>query len=140
MTPLQLELTRLIGKKELTFWCKIYLPETKRYNRKWKEWYWYIHVMTSDKTMSACLCNWNYIPDFYYEERNTKIIGHPATLSDLHRYVNDKHLQWKQLDDVMYIIPDKGATIMIMYNSWKDLLDQDESTLEQIISLIRNYA
>mgnify|MGYP007091125153 FL=1 len=94
MTPLQLELTKLIGNGRTKF-----EPDGG----------WYDCVEVLDE----------------------------ASLSDFHRVVNDKHLQWKQLEDVIYIIPDEWASIMIMYNSSKDLLDQDEETLKQMVSLIK---
>lgn len=99
MTPLQLELTRLIGKKET------YIEESP--------WSW----------------------QQYKREREI-----PATLSELHRWMNEKiglgtwHMDalgifyttdWRW--DMVYKIP---------YDSSKDLLNQDEETLKQIISII----
>lgn len=141
MNDLQLELTRLIGEKELTFWCLILIPKSNIYARKNKEWYWYIHFMTSETTMNACLNNWNYIPSFYFKERNVEIIWHPATLSDLHRFINSKQLifDWTQNSEAIILKDENGlCEKRIPYDSSKDLLDQSTTTLEALISLIKS--
>ena len=63
-----------------------------------------------------------------------KVIGHPATLSDLHRWLNDNSYTWEQRHfDIKVFYP---VNVLINYDSMDDLLDQSESTLGAIINLI----
>lgn len=198
MTPLQIELTKLIWKKELTFGCKVIITrsvyklsdEQKEYlaDKHWKcilsdeleengEWHLYIFneddlVISDNSTYEWACISWLDIfkqvrvqsewhteqtisiirnrtvyeswkpnvrfDDYWYSfQEVSSVLGHPATISDFHVWMNEKHLQWKQLEDVIYIVPDEWASIMIMYNSSKDFLDQDEETLKQIVSLVK---
>ena len=98
MTPLQLELTRLIGKKELMFGCTDTLEVGYFHNP---------------------------------EKQIMKIIGHPATLSDFHRWVINNNLILTHQDSRIY-----AGDTRILYDSSKDLLDQEEETLKQIVELI----
>jgi len=148
MTDLQLELTRLIGRKELTFGCIVYIPETKIYSRRLKEWFWRVHFANAlTEYMWVCLDNKNYIPWFNAKKRNVEIIGHPATLSDLHKWMNDSTfnwfqsnrkltLQWSQKKWSWFI----DLETSIVYDSSIGLLDQSESTLQAIINLIKEHA
>ena len=131
MNELQIELTKLIGKKELTFWCFIQSVRLSRIISKDYDTEW--------------LNTWRYRMIDYWENSYTgvvkeeEIIGHPATLSDLHRFINSKQLifDWVQ-NSVTIIIKDENwlCEKRIKYDSDKDLLEQEDITLEAIISLI----
>lgn len=140
MTPLQLQLTQLIGKKELSLGCKI-IYQDKEYvyiNETWymtdlHQWchsiFWICEEWHSnDDPLDVKRINTGY----KYE-----IIGHPATLSDFHRLLTVKWSYWAQTE---YLISDFSSPkkFSIKYDSSKDLLDQDEETLKQIIDLIEN--
>lgn len=130
MTPLQIEITRLIGKKELTFGCLFYDDKSKdesSINRVW------------NGDLDSRKQTYSY---WWWEEWETvsivEIIGHPATLSDFHRWMNEKELCWRQEElQFTLIIDGEIKYTIIQYKSYKDLLDQDESVLKQIISLIK---
>ena len=129
MTPLQLELTRLIGKKELTFGCKVIAE-------------WTIRTMVWDADYKNYLTSNGSIEYNYYVYANEdtefsidEIIGHPATLSDFHRWIMKTH-DFAQSGTYIEIM--SGSEIIeIKYDSSKNFLDQDEETLKQIISLIK---
>lgn len=88
MNNLQLELTRLIGKKKRLY-----------------EW----------------------------EGDDSEMTISPATLSDFHRWMNEKVKWWEQCS--LYISHD-DTRLYIPYDSSKDLLEQSDDTLKQIIELI----
>lgn len=141
MTPLQLELTKLIGKKELTFGCLIDC-----------QWFWPYITIHWDLSVSDSVSVLKPSIMWYDKTRvnigREQIIGHPATLSDFHRWMNEKYKYWfehRATDNesgieirVKYApTMDCSHIVWIPYNSSKDLLDQEVSTLEQIISLIK---
>ena len=77
------------------------------------------------------------------KHKYTKYISNsPATLSDLHRWIDSQKWvhYWNQNRKTITI--DSGVeekdTVYIPYYSSKDLLDQSDETLKQIIDLIRN--
>ena len=139
MTPLQLELTKLIGKKELSFGCYLNV-------KMWKSW---IETMFFKTVIVDSDFSWNqrryktrhplyevyeeYVP-FAIEKQELEIIGHPATLSDLHRWMNSKNIRFCQ--EGKNILYSWGKNFQ--YDSSKDLLDQKEETLKQIIDFIKN--
>ena len=136
MTPLQLELTRLIGKKELTFWCLIEWSGNSSVNKRYLQKIDSQYLMgygDSEKDMHQ--------EAFWISElslRDCEIIGHPATLSDLHSWILKTH-DFAQSGTYIEIM--SGSEILeIKYDSSKDLLDQEEETLKQIISLIKSNA
>lgn len=62
------------------------------------------------------------------------------TLSDFHRYANDKHLAWEQSSACIYSYVDSiddRYFSPILYDSSRDFLDQEESTLEAIVELVK---
>jgi len=126
MNDLQLELTKLLGRKELSFGC-------------WIKIYWELDVIVS---------MWSRLDTNTYGDLSRdnieEIIGHHATLSDLFRI-------WNKLEMIIQIwdISNNEQVLIIAYFEWlkrkivkikylssKDLLDQDEETLKQIIELI----
>ena len=78
------------------------------------------------------------------DDNEIEIIGHPATLSDFHRFLNEWMTFPKTNDKRWFHTPeyiaitytDKNRNQYIPYDNYKDLLDQDEETLKQIISII----
>ncbi len=136
MTDLQLELTKLIGKKDLSFGCLI------RTNVDW-----IIEVIhRNDIFNSLCVIqedNWIFISYIINKNQCVEIIWHPATLSDLHRFLNWLSFDWSQNRDGIYFeewsISTK-APKSISYDQSKDLLEQSEETLQQIIELIKKYS
>ena len=137
LTELQLELTRLIGKKELTFWCLIEWSGNSSVNKRYLQKIDSQYLMgygDSEKDM--------YQEAFWISElflRDCEIIGHPATLSDFHRWMNEKNSEWKidVWEQRQYWIWIFGIW-SIEYDSSKDLLEQDIEALKQIINLICN--
>lgn len=100
MNEQQLTLTRLLGKKKITFGCIILvdngkgkeLPEivVERRMRTNNPGHHFnfseIEILFTDRGNEIII-------DFIHEDQ---IIGHPATLSDLHRWINEKTIQWQQ--------------------------------------------
>lgn len=139
MNTLQIELTRLIGKKELTFGCFINHKVDDDFDGDWhlarvtevedKHFFFYPRTPYGDT-------------DWSDDESEYEIIGHPATLTDLHRWMNEKKVNWDQdKRAINTTIPFTDTdwteiTFYLPYDSNKDLLDQETSTLEKVISLI----
>lgn len=150
MTPLQLELTRLIGKKELSFGCLVTVQSTDlRHRYVWydeeyevdteEEFYYvckYDGILYSDRngceTLWKMWANWN-------DWKIIEIIWHPATLADFHRWMNENVFYWSQWYESFSYDKNWISYDNIPYDSSKELLDQSEETLQQIISLIKTY-
>ena len=129
MNDIQIELTKLLGRKELTFGCKV-ISE------------WVIRTMVWDADYKNYLTSNGSIQHNYYVYANEdtefsidEIIGHPATLTDLHKWMNKKWISWGMGDE--FWCSTKDGFIEFTYNSSEDLLDQEEETLKQIIELVK---
>lgn len=153
MTDLQSEITKLIGSKELSFGCYVWVKD-KDY--EWKplarvvikkivwttSWSGYDAV---DDCISVYIdfwwmfYGWKFKPMVSFSKNKMEIIGHPATLSDLHRFLENENtfhrfeqnicsIRMIRMDDCFNVIP---------YDASKDLLDQSEETLKQIIDFIK---
>lgn len=141
MNELQLQITKLIGKKELKCGCLveerwIIAKYVSQYANTCSRW---IAVWTILTTVDEL---WEFHDFFDY-----KIIWYPATLSDLHRCImwvkdtcwNNK-LHFKQTrESIEVMIVWKLKRTIIIYDSSLDLLDQSEETLKTIIDLITSY-
>ena len=132
LTDLQLELTQLIGSKELSFGCIIQEPNwwyTSKFVREIDnedEEEFFVHDDIGNK--------FRFIYQRWFD---WTIIGHPATLSDFHRWMNENNEPFQHAKDAIRLRFDNWYTV-IPYDSSKDLLDQDTETLKQIINLICN--
>lgn len=124
MSPLQTELTKLIGKKELSFGCIL---------KKWD-------IVTEFISLTCNLVMTMY-GSWLRDIRECEIIGHPATLSDFHRFLNSskklRNFHQSEMDIEIFEKYEEYPILTISYNSSKDLLDQEEETLKQIIDLIK---
>lgn len=148
MNPLQLEITKLIGKKELSLGCWLFIQNPDWYAQFIEEsdvWNWFT-IMSASDWYSILNDKKDNIKDWY-------IIWHPATLTDFHRWMNEKYKYWfKQIHtgkenyivlhkrDSSTIFMDGSHCVVIPYDSSKELLEQSSETLTQIISLIKSYA
>lgn len=135
MTPLQLELTRLIWKKEWSAWLIV------------KDNYWIILTLVWERQFDWDDDVYFYAPEHKeishwfnneeYTRKKWEIIGHPATLTDFHRWMNEKGVFFKQEDwNIRYYHNIEEIWIPMFYDSSKDLLEQSEETLTQIRDLI----
>ena len=134
MTPLQLELTRLIGKKEWSAWLIV------------KDNYWIILTLVWEKQFDWDDDVYFYAPEHKeishwfnneeYTRKKWEIISHPATLSDFHRWMNENVFYWSQWYESFSYDKNWISYDNIPYDSSKELLDQSEETLQQIIELI----
>ena len=126
MTPLQLELTRLIGDKTLSFGCLVKLPKK-----------WICFFVCREE-----LSNWTFPSRIFFDGKKTfqtsiteeiEILWHPVTETNFKKWMNEKGIDWKQNQDYIaawvYVIP---------YSSNLPLLEQSEETLTQILNLITN--
>jgi hypothetical protein len=92
-----------------------------------------------------------YSATFFYEsivnDANFEIIWHPPTITDLHKWLNDKlDGDWQQNANILYIGMQNWGwgeinwTTEILYNSSLSLLDQPEETKLALIELITNHS
>lgn len=126
MNSLQLELTKLIWKKELSFGCYTKVPN-EGYAR-------IIYVNPND----SIAVEWS---GSEFDVWEYEFIGHPATLSDLHRFMNEKGIVLWQWCDYIYSVfeyDEEWYFPQIKYDSSKYLLEQSDETLKQIIDLIKS--
>ena len=137
MNELQLELTRLLWKKELSFGCLVKIDKNIHklcfYIYRDREW---ITKLSYENNDSLSNDHWRLITEIV---NNNTIIWHPATLSDFHRWLEENKIRWDMWYTLWFIgISLKNKVILIDWNSSKDLLDQDSEVLKQIIELIKN--
>lgn len=144
MTDLQLELTKLIGSKELSFGCYIIVhgDTTRLDDNNFSISYdgkSYYHKETWDyETFDSG----NRIHEWYVEQHIeiTEIIGHPATLSDLHKFTITSNYSFEQDDEIINLWKwekDCYSSIDFYYDLSKNLLEQSEETLQKIIAFIK---
>lgn len=141
MNALQIELIRLLWRKELTFWCYILRGKNDC-----------IYRLFSDDEISG----YNLIEDLswdsegYYfwdiesfDKDEDEILGHKPELSDFHMWMNEKSPYGKAFDQdsdyiKFYYFDIRRIELLIKYDASKYLLNQDEETLKQIIALIKS--
>lgn len=147
MNQQQLTLTRLLGKKELSFGCIVNIQHKAKTSIATFLW----KVTDEDSCMGAEIITvyeysteqpwfeWSY--EFREDSTNTKIseiIWHPATLSDLCKWLSWKNKCWNistyWINNCVLLWTDNA----ISYDFTKDLLDQSPETLAQIIEIITN--
>ncbi len=129
MTPTQLELTRLLGSKELTLGCMFKQSYTEGFETViYKVVGWNFHSVTE-----------RWIAHFPHVSQITEIIGHPATLTDFHRWLVDKCLIFEQRA-LSFVVKDVEMNLLleVSYLSSKPLLDQEEATLSAILNLVKS--
>lgn len=148
MNNLQLELTSLIGKKKLTLWAIV----TVELEDETVEWVFIKNIADSDDTGSWYVSFFRGITiqnsndefeDLECFESDVEIIGHPATLSDFHKWMNDMDLNWSQEPEglsanIVFNESWDGSFDEIEYDTSLELLDQEEEILKQIIALIKS--
>ena len=163
MNQQQLLLTQLLGSKELTFGCFVRLQWVYADNHYRYNFYGTVEVPTKDEdelqivrlvkqyphsgsTPEKSTSHWtvqfpgsNSIQNWdTHSIETSEIIWHPATLSDLHRWMN-LHGEFQQNYTVITFTQSAGWDTEIKYDSSKDLLDQSTETLTQIIELNVNF-
>ena len=106
MNEIQIELTRLIGKKER---------------------------MLRDDFYDNTWCPSSLIA----EESDYELKEIPATLSDFHRWMNEKWIEWEQRID-WFEISESNWVHFQKYDSNKKLLEQSEECLKQIVALVKS--
>lgn len=131
MTPLQLELIRLLWSKDLTFWCRI------------ARWTLNAIIVGIDLDMNMVSVSVNSRYHNWWKIDDIEIIWHPATLSDLHRWMNKNGnliiwSQWNSGISYNYWNNSNSPDISIKYDSSKDLLDQEPDTLKQLAEFIKS--
>lgn len=125
MKNLQLEITTLIGRKNLDFGCyvkTIYSPEPERV----------IDVMSNNR---ICV-EWGWTE---YDSTEYEVIGYEADIYDLQRWLNKNIKQptvWFQTSESICIEPEMESIISIPYDSNQSLMNQSKKTLMEIINLI----
>jgi len=149
MNEQQLELTRLIGKKELSFWCYVV-------NKEMPSFYYklitkvYFPWDTNENRWWVVNTNNNSVIEQTIPEEQFEIVWHTAHLPDFHKWMNEKikkvsdwHFsQWP--DEIRFCLAWRDEIkvfefdITIPYDSSKDLLDQSTETLDKIIELIKS--
>ena len=143
MNTLQLELTKLLGKKELSFGCVVFDNPPYNEHNWYNNWYWQIFDIYSDhygdwgnKDGSFLIArNWQEAIERNFAD--IEIIWHPATLSDFHRWMNEKWIKFIQYPkEILFDTDEDEFDSSLVYDSSKELLEQSESTLQQILELI----
>lgn len=142
MNETQLELTRLLGDKTISFGCLVEWDNGMSVSKRQIQAIDSLHL----------LGYWDSAKDMYQEAfwtselflRDCEIIGHPATLTDLHRWMNNNcHEQvpngWVQHCSSIMLTTEDWIPHSVDYDSSKPLLDQSPETLSAIINLVKSY-
>lgn len=130
MTELQLSLTRLLGKKDLSRWCVISFSVDDGDGEEER----CVETLSEDDDGFGIL----HFYGGWVKRGIVEIIGHPATLSDFHRMLASLGIHFRQSEKTIVLWSAEFEKVFD-YDSSKDLLDQDEPTLKAIISLIQSY-
>ena len=135
MTPQQLKLYELLGSRELTPWCLVswivYNWEHRERKLLLKTYNWYVLESKSKNFNEHC--------DYVGKPWSMKIIGHPPTIADLHRWLTDNGYLWTQWLKILVANDKSWTDYRIYYNSSLPLLDQTTETLDALIELIDNH-
>ena len=130
MKPLEgvrLELTKLIWKKWQYIWCLIKDKLNERFYTISNEYYWKIFYYIEPLDLP-------YSRYQFQIESEFETIGHPATLSDFHKFI------WPEwfTQHMGYIkLQGKWSGIKLQYDVMKEFLEQDDSVLESIALFIK---
>ena len=163
MTPLQLELTRLLWKKTLSFGCEVLINQSFFYMTGCEvsdvEEKWDFQVMILYSNIDHISDEWesSRIEYFYNQEETRKrrvsmtnhwnsrlikeIIGHKPELTDFHRFLNNSEevFDWTHDKISCHItVWREDNFIDFSYDSSKDLLEQEEDTMKKMISLVKS--
>lgn len=134
LTPIALELTQLIWRKDLEFGCIYYQPEFDFYHRIWEE-------NPEDGDYPIAMRNWwRYATiEEIASAKYLQIIGHPVVDTDLFRWAEEKRVYLNITNFFLVwlserlIVWDKE----IPYNPKLPLYEQEEDTLLAIINIIK---
>lgn len=144
-TESQLEITRLLWNKELSFWCYIkytfeeWVYELYRYIGEFKD------IDGKEKHHFLWEDNVKYILDLSEIGKYIEVIGHLATDVDLKVWLNSKGIRWEQWENSIQvnIVYDEyfwetTSSETVDYDSNKSLIAQPEYNLTQVIALIKS--
>ena len=125
MNSTQLEITRLIGDKTLSFGCRV----------KFQAWEYDEDIVLCDRHWIIEFCKQKKVYSKTELEQWIiyEILWHPATDTNFKKWMNEKGIDWWQSKTYL-----STATYSIPYNSNLPLLEQSEETLEKILALIKN--
>ena len=131
MNQQQTTLTQLLGSKELTFGCNI----------KYDGWVHTIINYPKDSSDFKVCFDWNYTR--YPRDTEFEIIWHEPTLTNFHRWLNEKvgKQKWYQDYETIFFLDElvwDQALGNIPYNSSLSLLEQPEEVKQKIIDFISN--
>ena len=134
MTELQLELTKLLGEKDLSFGCI--------FSVEWdSQTYVFVQSWINETTaISAAFM----IPVQIRNSFKKEIIGHEPTIADLLKWLNNsiKYHLWHLTCDgfeIEYQENWEWKKKYVDYDFSKSLLSQSEETLKAIINLINSH-
>ena len=133
----RLELTKLIWKKWQYIWCLIKDKLNERFYTISNEYEWKIFYYIEPLDLP-------YSRYQFQIESEFETIGHPATLSDFHRWMNERFWNSKYKKSFeqdsnsieIAISDEKICWAIILYDSSKDFLEQSDEVLIKIRDLI----
>lgn len=145
MNETQLELTRLLGDKTISFGCLVEWDSITSVSKRYQQTIDSLHLLgywDSERDM--------YQEAFWMSElflRNCEIIWHPATLTDFHKWMmvakdtaGNSMLSFRQNRETIAVWT-VGETYPqeIDYDSSLQLLEQSPETLSAILNLVKFY-
>lgn len=134
MNELQLELTKLIGSKELTFWCIVNDTDYDTWTA----------VIFRERGREFIVSRDNDLSKPYLERKTDvedwEIIGHPPTMVDFYVWCDKKGFWTTQNLTYLHVFSDDKRFIFIeKYDSTKELIEQSDETLNLIINFIKSH-
>ena len=131
MNDLQLELTKLIGSKELTFWCIVNDTDYDTWTA----------IIFRERGREFIVSRDNDLSKPYLERKTDvedwEIIGHPPTMVDFYVWCDKKWFWLTQNLTYLNVFSDKQFIFTEKYDSTKPLIYQDIETLNLIIDFIK---
>ena len=132
-TPTQIEIIKAFGSKELSFWCRLVIDDL-------------IYIYVGRKKLFEDIWNWK-IWDPYSNDEYDEILWHIPELHDLYRIAQSKN--WyitvhnhrliidKESDKPLIMGTSYEILLDISYKPELQLIDQEESTLVQLLNLFK---
>lgn len=140
MTPLQIEIIKKFGRKDLSFGCVIYYNISPYIFLDERIWYYTVYCCDS--------VDWIFWYEEIKEKEKVKILWHLPLLEDIFRVAKDKDFDLFQVvyhdkmwstesQQGIFAIDNMSKSVRIPYNPTLPLIEQDESTLSQLLSLFK---
>lgn len=129
-TPLQIEIIKKFGRKDLSFGCVIYYNISPYIFLDERIWYYTVYCCDS--------VDWIFWYEEIKEKEKVKILWHLPLLEDIFRVAEEKGIYVSISPEITRVYKEFWwDPIEVVFIPHIPLIDQDESTLSQLLSLFK---